>query len=112
MTWGPTLYAQVTDAAAVSALAAQLGIDVMPDGSLSTGNANFALVSMDAPWAVPPVTDEAGEVITPGERMGGVWFMGRLNDAWPGAEQAMATLAVAGVLRELADPPMVWAGAE
>lgn len=110
MSWSETLYVQLPDAAAVVALAAQLGIESLPDDSLSTGNHHFALQAIaPAPWETPPVLDDEGEVITPGVRMPGLWFMGRINDAWAGAAQAMAALQAAGVLRELVDPPVVFA---
>lgn len=109
MSWGPTLYAQLPDQASVLALAQALAIDVLPDGSLSTGNHNFALVAISPPWVTPPAYDADGNVVTPGVADTGIWFMGRLNDEWPGVAAATATLQGANVLRTLTDPPVVWA---
>lgn len=109
MSWGDTIYCQFPDRETGVAFGAQLGIEFPVDGSIPSGNHNFALVEMQAPWAVEPTYDEAGEVVTPGEREPGWWCMGRINDAWPGAAGALAAIEAAGVRKHPDPPPMVWA---
>lgn len=110
MSWGPTLYAQCADRAQALSLGRALGMAISEDGSLPTGDRNFAMQEMPAPWATPPTLDAAGDVVTPGILEPGFWLMGRINDAFDGAPAILQQLTVAGVLRALADPPMVWAG--
>ena len=110
MSWGPPLYAQCADRAHALSLGRALGMAMPEDGSLPTGDRNFAMREMPAPWATAPALDAAGEVVAPGILEPGFWLMGRLNDAFEGKAVILRQLADARVLRALADPPMVWAG--
>jgi hypothetical protein len=65
---------------------------------------------MQAPWATEPVNDpETGEVTTPGAVEPGYWAMLRLNTEWPGYAEAWAAIQATGAVRELENPPVVWA---
>lgn len=108
MTWSNTLYLCHPDEATARAEAAALGIDFPADGSIPTGNENYALVSpMESPWQTPPVYGPGGLVTVPGVRMTGYWSMLRLNTNWAGYAQTMAALPAR--LRTLASPPNIFA---
>lgn len=88
--WSPTLYLQFVDEAEARAVAAQLGVEFPVDGSIPTGNHNFALC---APIAAP-------------EGEAGYWAMLRLNAAWAGYEATVQALAA--FLRVPASPGNVF----
>jgi hypothetical protein len=111
MSWSPAIYVQFPDEATARVAAVAIGVDFPADGSVPTGNANYAMhAPMQNPWLIEPVTDpETGEVITPGEREPGYWAMLRLNTEWPGFAEAWAAIQATGAVRELENPPVVWA---
>ncbi len=108
--WSAAIYCQHPDEATARAAAAALGVDFPASGDIPSGNQNYALhAPMRAPWATPPVLDEEGMVVTPGVPEPGYWSLLRLNMEWPGYEATLAAIELAGVRRELPDPPVVWA---
>ena len=108
--WSPAIYCQHPDEATARAAAAALGVDFPASGRIPTGNQNYAMhAPMQPPWATPPVLDEGGAVATPGVPEPGYWSMLRLNMEWAGYEETMAAIELAGVRRELEEPPVVWA---
>lgn len=110
MAWSSTLYCQHPDEATARAAAAAFGVEFPESGEIPTGNQNYALVApMQPPWEMPPVFDEDGVEVTPGVPEDGFWSMLRLNTDWAGYAATMAALEASGVLRDLADPPVVWA---
>lgn len=111
MSWSPAIYVQFPDEATARMAAAAIGVDFPGDGSVPTGNRNYAMhAPMQNPWLVEPVVDpETGEVVTPGIRMDGYWAMLRLNTEWPGYAAAWAAIQATGAVRELESPPVVWA---
>lgn len=110
MPWSDAIYVQFPDEAAARALAASLGVDFPDDGSIPTGNGNYAMKApMQAPWASPPVYDGAGDVVTPGAAEPGYWALLRFNTEWPGYAATLEAIENAGVRRTLVNPPAVWA---
>lgn len=111
MSWSPTIYAQFPNEATARAAATAIGVDFPEDGSVPTGNRNYAMhAPMQSPWATEPVTDPGtGEVTTPGVIEPGYWAMLRLNTEWAGYETAWAAIQATGAVRELENPPVVWA---
>lgn len=67
MSWSPTRYGQFPDESTARALAEQLGADFPADGSIPTGNANYALVA--------PIVELDGN----GDPLPGYWAMMRFN---------------------------------
>lgn len=112
MSWSPAIYVQFPDEATARVAAAAIGVDFPEDGSVPTGNRNYAMhAPMQAPWATEPVNDpETGEVTTPGVVEPGYWAMLRLNTEWPGYAETWAAIQATGAVRELENPPVVWAG--
>lgn len=109
MAWH-TRYCQFPDETTARAVGAALGIDFPEDGSIPSGNQNYALhAPMQAPWATPPVVDGDGAIVTPGAPEAGYWAMLRLNDNFSGYAALDAQIASSGFVRELVDPPVVWA---
>jgi hypothetical protein len=104
MSWSPTCYGQFPDEATARALAIQLGADFPADGSITTGNANYALVSPIVEWVTPPTGEEAGVA------MPGYWAMVRFNlaTAEGAAAHAAFTATPYNVARE--NPSNVFAG--
>lgn len=111
MTWSPTIYVQFPDEATARAAASAIGVEFPEDGSVPTGNRNYAMhAPMQAPWIVEPVSDpETGELVTPGEAETGYWAMLRLNTAWAGYAGAWAAIQATGAVRVLENPPAAWA---
>ena len=108
MSWTPALHCQFPDEATAREFAAALGVDFPEDGSIPTGNHNFALVAPIEEWITRPVYVD-GEMVDPGERRSGFWAMLRLNTDWPGFAATLAAIEAAGVVRELAEPCNVFA---
>ena len=110
MSWPPTIYVQFQDEPTARAMAAALGVEFPNDGSVPTGNRNYALAApILPPWITPPTYDEEGELVTPGVAEDGYWAMLRLNMDWPGFAETMAALEEAGVIRDVAEPRNVFA---
>jgi hypothetical protein len=106
MSWGPPLYMQFGDRPSGLAFGRELGIET------PSGSRYFAFEEIAAPWVAPPVCDGEGTVLVEGAREAGCWFMGRINDEWASADAAMVALQDAAVRREIADPPVTWAGVD
>lgn len=110
MAWSGAIYVQFPDEATARAMATSLGVDFPEDGSIPSGNGNYAMhAPMQAPWATAPVYDGDGAVVAPGVLEAGYWAMLRLNEAWVGCADTLAAIEGAGVRRTLVDPPLVWA---
>lgn len=108
--WSEDIYLCFPDEAAARALATSLGVDFPDDGTIPTGNGNYAMhAPMQAPWATPPVFNPYGELVTPGIPEPGFWALLRLNTEWIGFTVTMAAIEAAGVRRDLAAPPVVFA---
>lgn len=109
MAWH-TRYCQFPDEATARAVGASLGVDFPEDGSIPSGNQNYALhAPMQAPWATPPVIAPDGTITTPGVPESGYWAMLRLNDQWAGYAATVAQIDGSGFVRDLTNPPVVWA---
>lgn len=93
MAWREAIYVQFPDEATARAMATSLGVDFPEDGTIPSGNQNYA---MHAPMAPP-------------EGEPGYWAMLRLNDGFAGYDDLVAAIEAAGVRRELANPPVIWA---
>lgn len=110
MAWTQAIYVCFPDEATARAMAEGLGVEFPASGRIPTGNQNYALSApMQAPWIAPPAFDGEGEEVTPGVPEPGYWAMLRLNEAWAGCAATLAAIEGAGVRRELATPPVVWA---
>lgn len=111
MSWSPTIYVQFPNEATARAAATAIGVDFPEDGSVPTGNRNYAMhAPMQSPWEIEPVVDpDTGEVTTPGVIESGYWAMLRLNTEWAGYETAWAAIQATVAVRELENPPVVWA---
>jgi len=110
MSWSATIYVQFPDEATARVAAAAIGVDFPEDGTIPSGNHNYALAApVLPPWITPPSYDEEGEVITPGEAETGFWAMLRLNMDWAGYAATMAAIEGAGVIRDVAEPRNVFA---
>jgi len=110
MAWGDAIYVQFPDEATARAFATALGVEFPDDGTIPTGNGNYAMYApMQAPWITPPVYNVDGVLITPGVPESGYWAMLRLNDDFAGYETIMAAIDGAGVRIDPVDPPVVWA---
>jgi hypothetical protein len=95
-TWSKTIYVDFPDEDAARAMAMALGVEFPEDGSIPTGNGNYAMVAPIVEWVRRPVS--AGrEIIDQGERRPGYTAMIRLNMDWPGYAAAMAMLAAVAV---------------
>ena len=110
MAWRDAIYVQFPDEATARAFATALGVEFPDDGTIPTGNGNYAMhAPMQPPWVTEPVYDVDGVLITPGVPESGYWAMLRLNDDFSGYDEIVAAISEAGVQRVLADPPVVWA---
>jgi hypothetical protein len=110
MAWGDAIYVQFPDEATARAFATALGVEFPDDGTIPTGNGNYAMhAPMETPWVTPPVYDVDGVEVTPGVPEPGYWAMLRLNDDFAGYAAIVAAIEGAGVQRDLVDPPVVWA---
>lgn len=111
MTWSPAIYVQFPDEPTARAAARAIGVEFPADGSIPTGNQNYAMhAPMQSPWIVEPISDpDTGEVMTPGKSEPGYWAMLRLNTAWAGYEVAWAAMQSTGAVRDLKNPPVAWA---
>lgn len=98
MAWRETIYVQFPNEVAARSLATTLGVDFPEDGRIPTGNQNYA---MHAPMEPPSESPDVPE--------SGYWAMLRLNDAFGGYDALVVAIDGAGVRRELANPPVVWA---
>lgn len=104
MAWSETIYLQFTDEAEARAAATALGVDFPDDGTIPSGNQNYALCApMQPPWAVEPTET------TPGTPESGYWAMLRLNDNWSGYASTMTAIEALGAVRVLPNPPCVFA---
>lgn len=92
MAWH-TRYCCFPNEATARAVGAALGIDFPDDGSIPSGNQNYAL---HAPMQAP-------------EGEGGYWALLRLNDQWAGYAATVAQVDGSGFVRDLTNPPVVWA---
>lgn len=93
MAWREAIYVQFPDEAAARVMATALGVDFPEDGSIPSGNQNYAMHA--------PMTPPDGEA--------GYWAMLRLNDDFAGYGDLVAAIEASGVRRELASPPVIWA---
>ena len=109
MAWSDPIYCVFANRSQGIAFGAILGIEFPADGSIPSGNQNFALVEIPAPWSVEPTYDDEGNVVTPGERQAGSWFLGRINLEWSGATDTLATIDASGARRTPDAPPVIWA---
>lgn len=110
MAWSQGIIVQFPDEATARTAAAAIGVDFPEDGSVPSGNENYAIVAPVAPpWAIEPTFDDAGEVLTPGNRETGYWALLRLNQEWAGYSETMAAIQATGAVRNLANPPIEWA---
>jgi hypothetical protein len=108
--WSDAIYVQFPDEATARAAGASLGIEFPEDGSIPSGNENYALCApIQPPWQTDPVYNAQGDVTTPGVLAPGFWAMLRFNEAWPGYAATVAALEASGAVRELANPHIVWA---
>lgn len=110
MAWREAIYVQFPDEATARAMATALGVDFPEDGTIPSGNQNYAMhAPMHPPWAVEPLIDDDGVEVTPGVPESGYWAMLRFNDDFAGYDDLVAAIEDAGVRRVLASPPAVWA---
>ena len=58
MSWSPAIYCQFPTREGAVEFGATLGIEFPDDGTWPTGNRNFALVEIPAPWITEPVSDD------------------------------------------------------
>lgn len=108
MSWSDTIYVRFADEASARAMAEQLGVDFPQDGSIPTGNGNFALKAPIVEWVRRPVVERQGEAmvtIDAGEAFDGYRAMLRLNTDWPGYEAALAALAPFDCTAEILGTP-------
>jgi hypothetical protein len=106
MTWSPTRYGQFPDEATARQVAVQLGAEFPEDGSIPTGNANYALKAPIVEWVRRPGgTKEAPD---PGEAMPGYWAMMRFNLDTPEGAAADAAFCATPYHVELANPSNVF----
>jgi len=111
MSWSPTIYVQFPNEEAARIAATMMGVDFPVDGSIPSGNHNYAMhAPMQAPWISEPVIDsDTGEVITPGTTESGYWAMLRLNTTFVRYDEIVAMIDELGVKRNLINPPVKWA---
>jgi len=110
MAWGDTIYVQFPDEATARAMATSLGVDFPIDGTIPTGNQNYAMhAPMETPWVTPPVYNAEGVLVTPGVPESGYWAMLRFNDSFAGYDAIVTAIEGADVERDLVNPPVVWA---
>lgn len=108
--WSDAIYLQFPNEAAARTAATAIGMAFDEGGAIPCGSENYGLVApMQPPWATEPVVDSDGELVTPGVAEPGYWAMLRLNMAAPSYAATMAALQASGAIRDLTNPPLVWA---
>lgn len=87
MSWSPDRHANFPDEATARAVATSLGADMPEDGSIPTGNRNFALVAPVEHWITEPMWSRDGNgdmvLFDPGEKRPGFWALVRFNLSTP-----------------------------
>lgn len=108
MSWSQTYYAQFPDEATARAFAASLGVDFPADGSIPTGNTNYALVAPIVEWSRQPAFSDSGAMVDPGELMPGYWAMARFNLATAAGQTAHAAFTATQYNVERTNPSNVF----
>jgi hypothetical protein len=110
--WADGIIVCFPDEMTARAAAAGMGMEFPADGSIPTGNGNYAMAApITPPWQSEPVVTGSGEttvVATPGIRMPGFWALLRLNMEWEGYEATWEAIQASGALYN-GPPTIAWA---
>ncbi len=108
--WSETIYLQFPDETTAREMATSLGVIFPEDGSIPSGNHNYALCApIQNPWISEPVYNEEGEITEEGVAESGYWAMLRMNLEWINYTSIQTTINNAGVVREIFTPLNVFA---